>query len=141
MTYLEVFIFKYLGVVFKYLMVLLSNVIALWSGNKLYDSNLLNLLRLLLWPRISIIIKRWFCCWWWLDFCFCFFFLINVYNIKLVNSVIQVFYKLANSLSIGWSIIERGMSKSSTIIVCLPNSACSQLYFIWFETIIRHLDL
>ena len=35
MTYLEVFIFKYLGIVFKYLMVLISNVIALWSENKL----------------------------------------------------------------------------------------------------------
>ena len=34
-------------------------------------------------------------------FLFLFLFLINVYKIKLVNSVIQVFYKLANSLSIG----------------------------------------
>ena len=32
---------------------------------------------------------------------FLFLFLINVYKIKLVNSVIQVFYILANSLSIG----------------------------------------
>ena len=57
---------------------------------------------------------------------------IDINQTKLAISVTQVFHVLADFLSILLSIIERAILKSPTIILCLPNFACSSFLFYRF---------